>query len=72
MMVGKRKTSMFHFLTDRVKQKLQGWGKKIMSKGGKATLLKSAAQIVPNFWMNLFLIPTEVCESIEVLMNWFW
>lgn len=43
-----------------------------MSKGGKATLLKSAAQTVPNFWMNLFLIPNEVYERIEVLMNGFW
>ncbi|KAL8104841.1 hypothetical protein AgCh_028856 [Apium graveolens] len=76
MMVGRKKASVFHFLTDRVKQKLQGWGKKIISKGGKATLLKSAAQTVPNFWMNLFFIPNEVCERIEVLMNrcnkWIW
>lgn len=25
-----------------------------------------------NFYMNLFLIPNDVCESIEVRMNGFW
>lgn len=72
MRVGRKKVSVFQFLTDRVKQKLQGWGNKMISKGGKCTLLKTAAQTIPNFWMNLFLIPNEICESIEVHMNGFW
>ncbi|XP_074347578.1 uncharacterized protein LOC141686442 [Apium graveolens] len=39
---------------------------------GKLTLLKGAAQTIPNFWMQLFLIPTEICESIEKKMNSYW
>lgn len=35
-------------------------------------LLKTAAQAVPNFWMNLFIIPVEVCNDIQRLMNSFW
>lgn len=35
-------------------------------------LLKMAAQCVPDFWMNLFLIPNKICESIEVLLNGYW
>lgn len=57
MSIGKRKVSEFHFITDKVKQKLQGWSSKQISKGGKYTLLLTAAQTMPNFWMNLFLIP---------------
>ena len=72
MNVGRKKVSVFHFLTHKVKQKLHNWGAKTISKGGKCTLLKTAAQTIPNFWMNLFLIPHEVCESIEVQMNGFW
>ncbi|XP_074352485.1 putative mitochondrial protein AtMg00310 [Apium graveolens] len=72
MNVGKKKVSVFHFLTDRVKKKLQSWGTKLISKGGKCTLLKTAAQTIPNFWMNLFLIPNEVCESMEVQINGYW
>lgn len=67
MNVGMKNVSTFHFLTDRIKQRLQGWGSKSISKGGKCILLKTTAQTIPNFWMNLFLIPSEVCQ-MEVLV----
>lgn len=35
-------------------------------------LLKIGAQAIPNFWMNLFQIPNEVCNGIQRLMNAFW
>lgn len=35
-------------------------------------LLKTAAQTIPNFWMQLFLIPAEVCNGIQRQMNSFW
>lgn len=43
-----------------------------MSKGRKLVLLKTAAQSIPNFWMNLFQIPKEVCTKIQRSMNSFW
>lgn len=72
MCIGRRKVATFSFLTDRVKQKIQGWQKQCISKAGKLTLLKSSAQVLPNFWMNMFLIPSEICEEIEKQMNAFW
>lgn len=54
MRIGRNKVSVFQFLTDKVKPKLQGWGNKMLSRAGKATLLRAAAQTVPNFWMSLF------------------
>ena len=63
---------MFGFLADRVTQKLQGWEKVSSSKGGKLTLLKIAAQSIPNFYMSLFLIPPNNCDKIEKKMNDFW
>lgn len=36
------------------------------------TLIKSAAQTIPNFWMNLLLIPLDVCDAIEKKMNAYW
>lgn len=62
----------FDFLQDRVQQKLQGYGEKVLLKAGKITLLKTAVQAIPNFWMNLMLIPLEVCDGIEKKMNAFW
>ncbi|KAL8125715.1 hypothetical protein AgCh_013104 [Apium graveolens] len=72
MRVGRKKVETFQFLKDRVKQKLQGWGNKSISKAGKLILLKTAAQSILNFWMNLLLIPEEICDDIEKIMNSFW
>lgn len=72
MIVGRKKNEVFNFLCDRVRQKLQGWRNTAMSKAGKCVLLKTAAQSIPNFWMNLFLIPSEVCSTIQRQMNSFW
>lgn len=65
MVVERKKNEVFTFLCDRVRQKLQGWRNTAMSKAGKCVLLKTATQSIPNFWMNLFLIPNEVCNTIQ-------
>lgn len=35
------------------------------------TLVGTAAQTTPNFWMSLFLIPEAICDEIERKMNAF-
>lgn len=72
MAVGRKRNEVFNFITDRVRQKLKGWQTKTISKAGKCTLLKTAARVVPNFWMNLMIIPSEVCITIQRQMNGFW
>lgn len=49
MQIGSRKKATFCFIVDRVEKKLQAWGAHNISKAGKVTLLKSAAQPIPNF-----------------------
>ncbi|XP_074333675.1 putative ribonuclease H protein At1g65750 isoform X1 [Apium graveolens] len=71
MCVGNKKTEVFGFLTVRVQQRLEGWYNKELSKHGKVTLLSSAAQTIPSFWMSLFQIPVTICEDIERKMNAF-
>jgi hypothetical protein len=63
---------MANHLMDCIGQRLQGWSNKVSSKDGKITLHKTAPQAIPNFRMNLFLIPNETCENIEKQMNGFW
>lgn len=72
MVVGRKKKEIFGFLTDKVKKKLHIWSNKKLLKAGKYTLLKTACQVLPNFWMNLMAIPTEVCNVIPRLMNQVW
>lgn len=72
MVVSRNRVSTFSFILDKVDQKLQTWGNKTLSKAGKIMLLKTSAQTVPNFWMSLMLIPSEVCQGIEKKFNAFW
>lgn len=72
MSLGKKKAFVFHFIIVRIRQKLQGWSSKVLSKSGKVILLKTAVQVIPNFWMDLFLIPIDVCNGIKKQMNGFW
>ncbi|KAL8114901.1 hypothetical protein AgCh_021657 [Apium graveolens] len=72
MSIGRNKVAEFSFLTEKGDQKLQGWNNQTISRAGKVTLLKTAAQSIPNFWMQLLLIPNAVCDKLEKRMNAFW
>lgn len=73
MMIGRNMHSIFDFLVEHVEQKLQTWSAQSISKEGKVTLLKTASQSIPNFWMSLFLILGEICEADEcVLVGRWW
>ncbi|XP_074337775.1 uncharacterized protein LOC141674972 [Apium graveolens] len=72
MILERKKKEVFGFLMEKVKQKLNVWTNTYMSKAGKCTLLKTSGQVVPNFWINLMTIPTEVCNVIQRQMNKFW
>lgn len=65
MYVGRSKKELFGFISDKIQKKLQSWSNKELSKAGKLTLVGTAAQTTPNFWMSLFLIPDVICEEIE-------
>ncbi|XP_074352816.1 putative mitochondrial protein AtMg00310 [Apium graveolens] len=52
MFIGRRKVATFSFLSKKIEHKLQGWQNNPLSKAGKLTLLKTAAHVVPNFWMG--------------------
>ncbi|VFQ76132.1 unnamed protein product, partial [Cuscuta campestris] len=51
---------------------MSGWSKKLLSKAGKEILLKTVAQAMPQFAMSVFLLPSQLCQSIENLMNSLW
>ncbi|KAL8126011.1 hypothetical protein AgCh_013344 [Apium graveolens] len=72
MHIGRRKNKEFKFLVERINSKLEGWSNKSISRGGKMILLKTAAQTIPNFWMNLLLISQGICSQIQKQMNSFW
>lgn len=72
MIIGRNKHETFSFLVERVQQKLHGRQNRVISKGGNFFLLKTAAQVIPNFWVSMFLVPVKICDRIEKLKNAYW
>ncbi|XP_050217619.1 uncharacterized protein LOC126668470 [Mercurialis annua] len=71
-LVGRNKRQILNFIRDRVWHKIKGWSAKTLSRGGKEILLKTVAQAMPNFVMNVFLIPLDLCDELERMMNSYW
>ncbi|KAM6556148.1 hypothetical protein CsatB_003167 [Cannabis sativa] len=70
--IGRTKKQLFHYLHDKVWGHLHNWKKKVFSKGGKETLLKSVIQAIPTYSMSCFRLPVATCHSLESVMANFW
>ena len=53
-------------------QKLHNWNLKMLSKADKEVLLKAVAHAIPNYAMQVFLLPLDLCRELETMMNSFW
>lgn len=63
---------MLGYLKDRLKERVQGWEKKSLSRGGNEVLLKTVAQSLPNYAVSTFLLPQQICDDMERIMNQYW
>ena len=70
--IGRNKREVFHFIKDRIWKRLNSWNSKLLSRGGKEILLKTVVQAIPNYVMNIFLLPVSLCEEIERMLNCYW
>lgn len=70
--LNRKKSAAFGYIKERLQERLQGWDKRSLSKGGKEVLLKSVAQSLPNYTMSVFLLPLEICKDLERTMCKFW
>lgn len=71
-LIGRSKKSVFKYLKDRVWKRIQGWSSKLLSRAGKAVLIRNVAQAIPSYTMSCFLIPKTLCKEIERMMNAYW
>ena len=51
---------------------MMGWKEKLLSTGGKETLIKSVIQSIPTYLMSCFLIPKSFCDDLQNYFNKFW
>ncbi|XP_019166531.1 PREDICTED: uncharacterized protein LOC109162266 [Ipomoea nil] len=70
--VGRKKREILGFIRDRLRDRVMNWGNRLLSRGGREVLLKTVLQSIPNYAMNVFLLPLGLSGEIERIMNSFW
>lgn len=63
---------MLGYLKEKVRDIVQNWEGKMLTKVGKEILLKTIAQTIPNYTMSVFLLPPEMFRETERMMCKFW
>lgn len=71
-LVGKSKKSVFRFVKDKVWKKIPSWNAKMLSRAGRAVLIRSVAQTIPTYTMSCFMLPKTFCQDVEQMLNKFW
>jgi len=70
--IGRNKKEVFSYIEAKLKHRLSGWHKKVLSRAGKEIDLKSVAQALPTYTMGIYHLPITFGEYIERMMNKFW
>ncbi|XP_078170754.1 uncharacterized protein LOC144565020 [Carex rostrata] len=56
---------------DKIESRLQGYKGKLLSYGGRLTLLNSVLSAIPIYWLSVFVMPTKIRMRIEQLRRRF-
>ncbi|XP_028084329.1 uncharacterized protein LOC114285481 [Camellia sinensis] len=66
-------TRVWDGVVARVQQRLAGWKRQYLSKGGRLTLIKSVLSNIPTYFMSVHVILVSVAKRIEWLQrDFFW
>lgn len=58
--IGRNKSILFGFMKEKLQNRIQGWDKKMFSKGGKEILLKTVAKALPSYAMGVFITGNQL------------
>lgn len=67
--VGRNKKQVFNYVKDSLWHRIHTWNSKSLTWVGKEILLKTVAQAMPNFVINVFMLPSDLCLELEKVMN---
>lgn len=70
--LGKPKIKEFRRIKDRVQARVEGWQSQLLSRAGKATLIKEVAQAIQVYSVSIFKLPQGICKDLDALVRKFW
>jgi hypothetical protein len=69
--VGRFRNQAFHFIKEKVWNKLNNWKINFLSQAGKEILLKAVIPAIPTYCMCIFQLPISLCKNINGMMQRF-
>ncbi|XP_062102834.1 uncharacterized protein LOC133812999 [Humulus lupulus] len=70
--LGRNKSVLLGYIKDKMRKRIEQWEGRLLSKAGKEVLIKTVAQALPSYAMNVFLLPLGLCKEMEMLMSRYW
>ena len=68
---GKSKVKTFKDLREKITNRFLGWKEKYISKVGREVLIKTVAQAIPTYFISIFKIPKNLCDTINSAKYWW-
>lgn len=68
---GRNRKEVFQHVVDNIWKRLNRWKGAQVFKSGKEILLKTVIQVIPYYMMSLFILPKNIGDKMEKLMNRF-
>ena len=62
---------VWDLIEERCRKRLANWKIQYISKGGRATLIRSTLSSLPIYYLSLFRMPQKVCASLERIQRQF-
>lgn len=72
LVMGRNFSKEFTIIKYRVSKRLEGWNNHLLSKVGKAVLIKTMVQAIPTYTMSTFKLPSGVCNDLDRALKRFW
>nr|GEV38743.1 RNA-directed DNA polymerase, eukaryota, reverse transcriptase zinc-binding domain protein [Tanacetum cinerariifolium] len=65
------KCTNWNAIIQKFSSKLSSWKARLLSVGGRLSLIKSLLGNLPTFYMSIYLMPVSICKKLESLRNKF-
>jgi hypothetical protein len=67
----KIQVSCWESLIDKIDKRLQGWKGKLLSLGGRVTLLNAVLSSIPLYWLSFYRMPRQIMSKIDRIRRRF-